>query len=291
MFSLKPTYGRLSRGGTFPFVDSLDHLGPMARSAADLAIAYDALQGHDPADHACADRGIEPAADLDPDIRNLRIGILGGWFHDNAGPDAQAAVATVAGALAQDCDVQPARFDAAGAVRAAAYLITNSESAAFHLDRLRLQAGDFDPDTRDRFLAGALLPAAWVNRAQRARQWGLHDALELFGSVDILIAPATPCPAPPAGSKLLRISGRDLPLRPNLGLLAQPFSSIGLPVTTVPVFRPGTMPIGVQIIAAPWHEGLTLRVAHFLEQAGIAVAHTPADIAAPDRMAGQVALP
>lgn len=275
VFSLKPTYGRLSRGGTFPFVDSLDHLGPMARSAQDLALAYDALQGPDPADHACTDRPVAPTAAMPPDVRGLRIGVLDGWFQDNAGPEALAAVATVAAALAPETQILPARLDAAEAVRAAAYLITNSESAAFHLERLRHRAAEFDPDTRDRFLAGALLPAAWVSRAQRVRHWGLHQALALFRSVDILIAAATPCPAPPGGSKLLRLAGRDLPLRPNLGLLAQPFSAIGLPVTTVPVFASGSLPIGVQIIAAPWREDQSLRVARFLETAGVAVAHAP----------------
>lgn len=289
VFSLKPTYGRLSRGGTFPFVDSLDHLGPMARSVLDLAIAYDALQGPDPADHACTDRPVTPMASVLPDVRGLRIGVLDGWFHDNAGHEAQAAVATVAAALAPDCHVSRVRFDAAEPVRAAAYLITNSESAAFHLDRLRLRAAEFDPDTRDRFLAGALVPAAWVSRAQRVRHWGLHQAQELFRSVDILIAAATPCPAPLGGSKVLHVAGRDLPLRPNLGLLAQPFSAIGLPVTTVPVFAPGTMPIGVQIVAPPWREDLSLRVARFLEAAEVAVAHAPVTKSVGERAGGRVA--
>jgi Asp-tRNA(Asn)/Glu-tRNA(Gln) amidotransferase A subunit family amidase len=56
VFGMKPTYGRLTRSGTFPFVDSLDHLGPFARSVRDIALAYDAMQGPDPHDHACAAR-------------------------------------------------------------------------------------------------------------------------------------------------------------------------------------------------------------------------------------------
>ena len=68
VFSLKPTYGRLPRTGTFPFVDSLDHLGPFARTAQDLALAYDALQGWDPADHACARRPSEPVRHNSPQV-------------------------------------------------------------------------------------------------------------------------------------------------------------------------------------------------------------------------------
>lgn len=276
VFSLKPTYGRLGRTGTFPFVDSLDHLGPMARSARDLALAYDAMQGPDPADHACASRPAEPVAQtLSRGVKGLRVGLPGGWFAAQAGPEARAAAARLAEALAAEAEIVPLTLDAAEAGRAAAYLITNSESAAFHLRRLRGQAAEFDPDTRDRFLAGALLPAAWVVRAQRVRRWWLDRALGAFHSVDLLLLPATPVSAPRIGDKTLELDGRTLPLRPNLGLLAQPFSCIGLPVATVPVFAPGRMPLGVQIVAPPWREDLCMRAALRAEEQGIAVAHPP----------------
>jgi aspartyl-tRNA(Asn)/glutamyl-tRNA(Gln) amidotransferase subunit A len=281
VFSLKPTYGRLARGGTFPFVDSLDHLGPMARSAGDVALAYDALQGLDPHDHGQARRGVEPTvATLERGVAGLRVGVLGGWFRAKAGEAARARASAVAASLGAAAEVTGVTLDEAEAGRAAAYIITNSESAAFHLDRLRARAGDFDPDTRDRFLAGALLPAVWVARAQRVRRWWLERALAAFRDVDLLIAPATPCPAPRVGTKRLTIDGRDLPLRPNLGLLAQPFSCIGLPVVTVPVFAPGEPPIGVQIVAQPWREDLALRAAAHLERAVVAVAHRPVELVA-----------
>lgn len=283
VFSLKPTYGRLGRGGTFPFVDSLDHLGPFARTSEDLALAYDALQGPDPTDHACAIRPAEPASPaLRAGASGLRIGVLEGWFHDNAGDEARAAVSRAAGALGQVARVTALRLDAAETGRAAAYLITNAESAAFHLDRLRRRADDFDPDTRDRFLAGALLPAAWITRAQRVRRWWLDEALYAFRVADVLLAPATPTSAPPLGAKTLRLGGRTVPLRPALGLLAQPFSCIGLPVVTVPAFAPGEAPVGVQVIAPPWREDLCLRVAAELEGEAAARAHPPiaAEVAA-----------
>jgi Asp-tRNA(Asn)/Glu-tRNA(Gln) amidotransferase A subunit family amidase len=260
VFSFKPTYGRLPRTGTFPFVDSLDHLGPFARTTRDLALAYDTLQGHDPEDHACAPRPLDPATpQLGFGMKGLRVGLLGGWFSRNAGQAARAAAAAAADAFATETDVVQLELDAAEAGRAAAYLITNSESAAFHLDRLRYRAGEFDPDTRDRFLAGALLPAAWIARAQRVRQWWLREAMKVFRSVDLLLAPATPCVAPPTGSRTLELPAGTLPLRPTLGLLAQPFSCIGLPVATVPVFAAGDLPIGVQIIGTSWREDLCLR--------------------------------
>lgn len=276
IFSLKPTFGRLPRTGTFPFVDSLDHLGPFARTARDLAFAYDALQGPDPDDHACAPRPAEPVSPRLGFPRGLRVGILDGWFREAAGDEARAAVAVVAASLPPHAAIAPVRLDQAEAGRAAAYLLTNAESADFHLPRLQRRARDFDPETRDRFLAGALLPAAWVARARRVRRWWLEHALAAFREVDILVAPATPCAAPLSGERTLVVDGRKLPLRPTLGLLSQPFSCIGLPVVTVPVFGATPLPVGVQLVAAPWREVTPLQVAHLLEGEGAVTSRPPA---------------
>ena len=271
VFGLKPTYGRLPRNGSYPFVASLDHLGPFARSAQDLALAYDAMQGFDAADPACVRRAVEPThGALSQGLDGLRIARLGGYFDDNAGPEARAAVERVAQALGGLATVA---LPEAERTRAAAFLISNAESANLHLHDLRRRAQDFEPLSRDRFLAGALLPAAWVVQAQRVRRWFALRAAELLRDVDVLIAPATPVVAPLIGSEWMEVNGRRLPARPSLGLLTQPISCIGLPVCAAPVW--GThaalphLPIGVQIIAAPWREDHVLRVAHALEQAGI----------------------
>lgn len=273
VFSLKPTYGRLSRGGTYPFVDSLDHLGPMARTARDLAAAYDVLQGPSGRDHALAKRPVEPVSDHIGGGGKLRVGVLRGWFEAQPGPEAIARRDRVLEAF-DDCRDVTVEGVAAG--RAAAYLITNAESSAWHLPRLRRAAGDFDPDTRDRFLAGALLPAAWLAKAQRVRRWWLEQLRAAFDGVDVLVCPATPFSAPKIGQKTIELAGREVLLRPNLGLLAQPFSAVGLPVVTVPVFAPGEAPIGVQIVAPPWREDRALAAARHLAEAGISVAHPPA---------------
>jgi amidase/aspartyl-tRNA(Asn)/glutamyl-tRNA(Gln) amidotransferase subunit A len=163
----------------------------------------------------------------------------------------------------------PAELDLAEAGRAAAFLITNAEGAALHLTDLRQRPQDFEPLSRDRFLAGALLPAAWVARAQRVRRLYAAEAARLFEHFDILLAAATPCAATPIGTEWLALNGEALPLRPSLGLLTQPISCIGLPVCAVPVWAPGArLPIGVQVIAAPWRESLVLQVAAALEARG-----------------------
>ena len=268
VFGLKPTYGRLPRNGSYPFVASLDHLGPFARTAHDLALVYDALQGFDGRDPACAARAAEPvAASLGAPIEGLRIGVLRGWFADHAGPEAEVAVARVAAALGA---TRTLVWPGADAARAAAFLITNAEGAALHLDDLRGRAADFEPLSRDRLLAGALLPAVWVQQAQRVRRAFALRVAAMFRDVDVVLAAATPVAAPAIGTEWLEIRGRRIPARAGMGLLTQPISCIGLPVCAVPVWGcHERMPIGVQIVAAPWREDLVLRVAHHLEIAGI----------------------
>ncbi|MFO1228436.1 AtzE family amidohydrolase [Roseateles sp.] len=270
VFGLKPTYGRLPRNGSYPFVASIDHLGPFARNVQDLALCYDAMQGHDAHDPGCVARPIEPTApELPRGLEGLRIATLGGYFHDNAGPEARAAVARVAAALGATRVVE---LPEVARARAAAFVISNSEGAALHLPDLRSRAQDFEPLSRDRFLAGSLIPAAWVQQAHRVRRWFALRAAELLREVDVLLAPATPVPAQPLGTEWIAINGQRLPARPSLGVLTQPISCIGLPVCAVPVWSAEPLPIGVQVIAAPWREDHALRVAHALEQAGVVCA-------------------
>jgi 1-carboxybiuret hydrolase len=275
IFGLKPTYGRLSRARSFPFVFSFDHLGPFARGVADLALAYDAMQGPDPDDAACTTRPAEPVAPLlAQGIGGLRVAIAGGHFQKNVFPEAVEAVARVAKALRATRTIE---IPEAARARAAAYVITTSEGASLHLDRLRQRPDDFDPAVRDRLLAGAMIPAPLVDRAQKFRRWYRAQMLEIFKSIDVIIAPATPCVAPKIGQANFVLDGVELPVRANIGIHTQPISFVGLPVVAVPVpLEP--MPIGVQIIAAPWREDIALRVAHALERDGVVCAPRPRGI-------------
>ena len=272
IFGLKPTYGRLSRARSFPFVASFDHLGPFARNTSDLALAYDAMQGPDPDDAACATRPVEPVAPLlTQDIGNLRVAIAGGYFQQNVFPEAMEAVARIAKALGTTRIVE---IPEAARARAAAYVISTTEGASLHLDRLRRRPDDFDPAVRDRLLAGAMVPAPLVDRAQKFRRWYRARVLELFKTVDVILAPATPCVAPKLGQVTFTLDGVELPVRANIGIHTQPISFIGLPVVAVPVpLEP--MPIGVQIIAAPWREDIALRVAFAVERMGVVSAPQP----------------
>jgi len=272
VFGLKPTFGRLSRRGSFPFVASLDHLGPFARSVADLALSYDLMQGPDPLDPGCHATRVQPVRErIDAGVAGLRIGVLGGYFDEQAGPDARRAIALAAAALHASPGVI---WPDAALARAAAFVTSASEGGALHLPRLREQAHEFEPLSVDRFIAGALQPAEWYLRAQRFRRVYRDKVLALFREWDVLLTPATPVTATPIGAEHFELNGTPVPARPSMGLLTQPISYAGCPVVAVPVWPngPTALPIGVQVIAAPWREDLALRVARKLESDGIGAA-------------------
>jgi hypothetical protein len=136
-----------------------------------------------------------------------------------------------------------------------------------------------------------MVPGAWVVQAQKFRRW-FHDAvMKIFDEVDVIIAPATPCRAPLIGQKNMVLDGVEMMVRANLGIFTQPISFIGLPVVTVPLWSDGErLPMGVQIISAPWREDLALRVAHDLACKGVARAPVAASASLPPRALAAIAL-
>lgn len=268
VFGLKPTFGRLSRTGSYPFVASIDHLGPFARSVDDLAASYDAMQGPDPRDPSCLATRVQPTlATIDAGIGGLRIGALGGYFDEFAGPAARRAADEAATLLGATRGVE---WPDPALARAAAFITSASEGGSLHLHELRERAADFEPHSVDRFIAGALQPVDWYLRAQRFRRLYRAKVLALFEQWDVLIAPATPVAATPLGSETFELNGSTVPTRPSLGLLTQPISFAGCPVVAAPLWPDGALPIAVQVIAAPWREDLALRVARTLETVGLA---------------------
>lgn len=269
VWGLKPTFGRLSRRGSYPFVHSIDHLGPLAGSLGGLALAYDALQFPDPLDpgsHALRVQPVSPV--LGQGVAGLRIGVLGGYFHDHAGPEAREVVALAARTLGAQAGVV---WPDAALARAAAFIITASEGGSLHLGDLRTRADEFEPLSVDRFIAGALQPADWYVRAQRFRRNYRDKVNALFQDWDVLLTPATPVGATLIGTEWLDLNGVRQPCRAAMGLLTQPISFSGCPVVTAPLWPAAEgMPIGVQLIAAPWREDLALRAAQVLSDAGVA---------------------
>jgi len=257
VWGIRPGDGALPSEGTYPFVEMLDQIGPFARSAGDLALAYEVLAG----------RKLSVGGSAAP-----RAARLDGWFVRYAGPDALEAVEEVMAALGGGTVSLPD----AEIARSASFLITAAEGGALHLPALRRQAMDYDPAVRDRLIAGAMLPAALLVKARRFRHVFRAKIDALFSEADILVAPATPTTAPRIDEGTILIDGKPVSARANLGLFTQPLSLAGIPVVAAPVRRPGRLPIGVQFAISPGREALLFDVLRRLEQNGVlGVAEVP----------------
>jgi aspartyl-tRNA(Asn)/glutamyl-tRNA(Gln) amidotransferase subunit A len=252
IFGIRPTYGGLSRRGAYPFVDSLDTVGPLARTATDLTAAFAALS---------------PAFEPYPQSRSAwRCARLGAYFAEGLLPEASAAVDLVCEALGATATVE---LPHARQAREAAFLITAAEGGALHVDRLRTRAGEYDPATRDRLIAGALMPAVWYLQAQRFASFFHAEMAAAFASHEVLITAATPYPATRIGQRTIVIDGREMEIRPNLGIFTQPITLAGVPVVTVPIVAGDALPVGVQLIGRAGAENLLLAVAEELERRGV----------------------
>ncbi|GBR13412.1 AtzE family amidohydrolase [Asaia spathodeae] len=251
VWGLRATQNLLPTEGSFPFVASLDTVGPFTASAGDMRLMMEALTG-------------QTLARVDTD--GLRLARLGGWFATDVSPEMEAALAGLCRALDVGREIQLPEVPAA---RAAAFVISASEGGGLHLDRLRRQAALYDPAVRDRLLAGALVPAPVVFRAHKLRRWFRDRMHEAFETTDLLIAPAVVGEAPRIEAPVLMIGGKAVPARANLGLYTQPLTLAGFPVLTVPLAVEG-LPLGAQIIAAPGREDRLIAFGEALERSGLA---------------------
>jgi aspartyl-tRNA(Asn)/glutamyl-tRNA(Gln) amidotransferase subunit A len=233
--------------GVFPFAESFDDVGPFTASVADMQCLWQVLAGS-------------------PDVvgtgHELRVARLGGRFRDNADPDQLTAI----DAIAPDAPLI-AVPDIARA-RSAAFVITAFEGGALHAQALGRAAMQFDPATRDRLIAGALLPRGLYEQAQEFRLQFKQKILELVAVYDVMLAPAAPCVAPPIADPRIMIDGAMVPARADLGVHTQPISFTGLPSLAVPLRRPGRLPLGLQLIGKPGGEPALLRFAAMLEDKG-----------------------
>ena len=266
IYGFKPTYGRVSRVGVAPLAWSFDHVGVLAATLEDTAAALDAIQGPDARDPAASPDEPDPLAPhLGAGVEGLRIAAAGGHFATGGIPEVFAAVRRVAECLGADRGVEVPDSDRAGP---AALLITSAEAATLHLDEIRTRDAEFDRFTRARWVAATMIPHAWVARAQQFRRRYREIVRAAFEAVDILITPTTPFLPTKIGQSQIEIGGETLPVRGTLGRFTAPFSFVGCPALSVPVPGEGSLPLGVQLVAAPGNDGYLLRAASKLRDEG-----------------------
>jgi aspartyl-tRNA(Asn)/glutamyl-tRNA(Gln) amidotransferase subunit A len=268
----KPTYGLVSSYGTFPASWRLDHMGPLARTAEDCAIALQAMAGYDPRDPASVDRTLPdyPAAlALPPSgLQGLRIGMPCRHFFADLQPAVEASVRQAAQTL-RDLGATLRETDIPGVVEGglAALTVMKCEAAAFHRPQLARRAGDFVPDIRAKLLSGLEIRAVdYIEAMQLCDR--LAEAIEsLFNEVDLILTPTRDTVAPrmaPDGRILDRYP-YETAGRPSLTI---PFNAGGQPAISIPCgFDEAGLPVGLQLVARRFADATVLRAAHLYQQA------------------------
>jgi aspartyl-tRNA(Asn)/glutamyl-tRNA(Gln) amidotransferase subunit A len=264
---LKPTYGRVSKHGTFPLGFSLDHVGPMARTVRDAAIVLNALAGHDPLDPTTSRRGVPNFVPDEPaNFAGLRIGRPVNFYFDRLDPEVAAAVER-AFRIAErgGARLVPVTVPDMEAVNAVARLILLAEVPAA-LEPHLAKRDQFGADVLALLDQGRLLPATDYVQAQRLRLKFLGEFTELFRQVDAIFTPTTPTTAPRIGETRMMVGDVEDDVRLATTRLVRGINALGLPALSAPCGASGSgLPIGLQIVGAPFREEMILRAGAAIE--------------------------
>lgn len=259
---LKPTYGLVSTRGIIPLSWSLDHVGPMARTAADLALMLPALAHYDPHDFYCQrfPPVYYPSA-IEEQSSALRLGMPQEFWND---VDAEVAAATQA-ALTQ-LGKMTAGIREINLSSAVDRTIVRSEPYVYHQRHLPAHEEQYHPETLRRIRSGADVTAAQYVEAYRDMLRHRREVLQVFEQVDLIVTPTSPA-LPPSFAEL-EAAPDDLRRRELVMLRnTHPFNVLGLPAISICCgFSRSGLPIGLQISGAPGAEGPVLALAHAYEK-------------------------
>ncbi len=262
---IKPTYGLVSRRGVFPLAFSLDHVGPLTRTVHDNATVLNVLAGHDGLDPGSVARpGIDYTALTRKGLKGVRIGWLKHFYHDDIKADPQMAAAIDAAVLKMQelgAQVTEVKTIALSQFQACNRIIMGSESYAIHQKWLRERPQDYGDITRQRFLYGAMYSASDYINALRMRSKFTADFHALFNDVDVIVTASAHDPA-------CRIDDQEACEFIYSRQARAPFNVTGSPAIAVPAgFSQEGLPLGIQIVGAPYNEATVYRVGAAYEAA------------------------
>ncbi len=267
---LKPTFGRISCFGVIPLSWSMDHPGPMTKTAEDAAIVMNAISGYDPKDASTADVPVPDFTEsLEKDITGIKVGIPNAYFFDGLDDQVREAVGQAINVLgelgATSEDISFRHIEYSPHLR---NTISMVESATYHERLTKAHAEELTPNVRDRLELGLLIPASYYIKSQRARSVIREDFIQAMKKVDVLVTPTMAITAPRLGQETVTIEGREEQVLEHIGRFSRPFNQAGLPACTVPCgFTSEGLPIGLQIVGKAFDEAMVLRVAHAYQQA------------------------
>ncbi len=252
----KPTYGRVSRFGVIPVSWSLDTMGWMARTVEDAGLLLQVMAGHDAEDPVASRREVPDYLAALESPKAPRIGLLRGFFHDNADPETRQHLSETverlsrAGATVEELQLPDSIHTAIEDQRT----IMSVEAASFHQPMYQRQAQDYQPKLREMLRLGLETDGVSYSRALERRRQFITDMELLSEKADLLLTPSTPTPAL-----------ADLTNTGNT-MFQGPWTSCGLPAITVPSgLAESGLPLGMQLIAAPFQESRLLAAARWCE--------------------------
>lgn len=261
---IKPTYGRVSRAGVLPLAWSLDHVGPMCRSAADCALMLGAMAGYDPRDPTTS---VLPVPDymaaLTGQIKGLRVGLLRAFFVESSAAAQQQAVEQAVKTLeGLGASVQEVTLKTVKLAAAASTAVLAAEAYAYHEPWIKQRPREYGADVRERLRVGAFVSGADYVNGQRVRVLIRDDVDAALAKLDVLVAPTTPISATAVGEDAIDVNGEKQSVRPALIRFTRPFNASGHPTASLPCgFTAEGLPIGLQIVGRPFDEATVLRVA------------------------------
>jgi aspartyl-tRNA(Asn)/glutamyl-tRNA(Gln) amidotransferase subunit A len=264
---LKPTYGLVSTTGVIPLSWSLDHLGPMTRTAMDAALMLQAIAGYDPQDAASIDVPVpDYSATIAASTSSLRLGIPRSYFYDGLHSEIQAAMEVALSVLktvtGSQRDVSPlATDDTYSSVIDPSLTILRAEAYEYHKEYVSKSPELYQEPTLKRIRAGAEITTSAYMQSRRQLDQIRHSVSRFFDSVDLVITPTAPVPP----FSIADLTEADSARAKELLMLhnTRPFNALALPTISVPCgFTLAGLPIGMQITGPPGGEATVLRLAY-----------------------------
>ena len=266
---MKPTFGRVGKGGVFPLAPTLDHVGPLTRTVRDNALFLSALAGHDPEDPHSVDLPPEDfARDLDRGVRGAVVGVPTNFFFEHVEDEVAARVREAVEAFrGLGVEVREVEVPNVWETLHAQRLTLAAEAYAVHEERLRSEPERFDDQGLERLLQGEELRAYRYANAQQRKLLSRREFEAVLGEVDVVLAPSVPIPATELGQRQVSIGGHDEAVYSALTRLTGPTNMNGLPSLSVPCGTTASgLPVGLQLIGRPFDEATLYRFGHAHEE-------------------------
>ncbi len=265
---LKPTYGRVSKHGCFPLCWTLDHIGPMTKTVEDAAILLEYIAGYDINDSTSINTPVETYTEhVSAGVKNIVIGIEEDYFFKNIDSEVNRLVRKAISSLEEmGAKVEIISIPSMNKLLYAQSITMLTEASAVHHQNLRLRPQDFGEDVRMVLELGEIPSAVDYLEAQELRTQFQLEFKKVFEKIDVLISPTLPFVSSRIDSGHVIINGREEKFSENVSRLTRPGNFLGYPAISIPCGLSNGLPVGMQIMGAPFKESTILRVAGALEK-------------------------